>query len=64
MDHTPKKIRGRWSAVNNINMATFSGGAAIGGILIEALGYRECFLVMSTAAAVSILFWLPLANVP
>eukprot|EP00322_Chrysochromulina_rotalis_P029730 CAMPEP_0115875940 /NCGR_PEP_ID=MMETSP0287-20121206/25380_1 /TAXON_ID=412157 /ORGANISM="Chrysochromulina rotalis, Strain UIO044" /LENGTH=140 /DNA_ID=CAMNT_0003331267 /DNA_START=419 /DNA_END=841 /DNA_ORIENTATION=+ len=64
MDHTPKKIRGRWSAISNINMATFSGGAAVGGLLIELVGYRETFLVMSLSFAASTLLWLPLANAP
>jgi MFS family permease len=38
MDHVPSCERGKWSAVESINMFSWSGSAAIGGLIIAKMG--------------------------
>lgn len=38
MDNVPKEERGKWSALESVNMFSWSGSAAIGGILVGMKG--------------------------
>ncbi|EER02104.1 conserved hypothetical protein [Perkinsus marinus ATCC 50983] len=45
MDHTPQKHRGKVNAVDMVRMFSWSGSAAIGGLLVDHWGYRFNFVV-------------------
>ncbi|KAF4674104.1 hypothetical protein FOL46_005808 [Perkinsus olseni] len=45
MDHTPRKDRGKVNAVDMVRMFSWSGSAAIGGLLVDHWGYRFNFIV-------------------
>ena len=38
MDHVPKEERGKWSALESVNMFSWAGSAALGGILVDLEG--------------------------
>mmetsp|Transcript_1736 Transcript_1736/g.2403 ORF Transcript_1736/g.2403 Transcript_1736/m.2403 type:complete len:576 (-) Transcript_1736:146-1873(-) len=38
MDHVPKHERGKWSALESVNMVSWSGSAALGGALVKFEG--------------------------
>ena len=38
MDSVPKNERGRWSALESVNVLSWSGSAVIGGLLVGAMG--------------------------
>ena len=57
MEFVPKRSRAKWAAADSVRAFSWSGSAALGGVLIEAYGYRVTFLV---TAAVKFLSWLPL----
>ncbi|OLQ13160.1 hypothetical protein AK812_SmicGene2872 [Symbiodinium microadriaticum] len=45
MDYALPKHRGRWAAVSSLNRATWAGSAAVGGVLVDQLGFRASFAV-------------------
>jgi MFS family permease len=51
MDLVPKKQRGRWNSLENLTSFTWTGSAALGGVLVDRFGYRFTFLI--TAALYS-----------
>ena len=63
MDHTAKKSRGRWNAVESVNRGTWAGSAAIGAFLVHDYGYGAAFLVSAafTGASVVVLSGLLVA---
>jgi hypothetical protein len=42
-DIVPKDQRGRWNALETVNAATWSGSAAVGGLLVDTYGYVPNF---------------------
>ncbi|GFH54408.1 MFS general substrate transporter [Chaetoceros tenuissimus] len=38
MDHVPKEERAKWSALESVNMFSWSGSAALGGFLVDSEG--------------------------
>lgn len=40
MDNVPKRNRGKWNSMNDIQASFWSGTAAIGGWLVQQQGYR------------------------
>ena len=62
MDHTPKKSRGRWNAVDSLQSSVWAGTAAAGGFVIHAYGYRAALAVMSGGFICATLAFAPLAN--
>ena len=50
--------RALWSAADNVRTFSWSGSAALGGLLIAAIGYRGTFIVTS---AIKVLSMVPLA---
>lgn len=47
MDNVPAKERGKWSALESVNMFSWSGSAAIGGILVAEKGIVFNFCITS-----------------
>lgn len=45
MDHVPKEDRGKWASLESVSMVSWSGSAALGGILVESHGilFNFCF---------------------
>lgn len=56
----PKRHRGKVNAVDSVKMFSWSGSAALGGILVERLGFEGTFLV---TAAIKLTAILPLLGV-
>lgn len=57
MDHVPKTERAQWSALETLNMFSWSGSAALGGILVDSNGILFNFCV---TASLQFLATLPL----
>jgi predicted MFS family arabinose efflux permease len=57
MDAVPKSERGKWSALESVNMFSWSGSAAIGGLLV---GYKGIIFNFIVTASVQFLATLPL----
>lgn len=47
MDYVPKDIRARWNALEGLSVFSWSGSAVLGGYIIDAYGYRTCFIITS-----------------
>lgn len=47
MDAVEKKSRAKWNSLESITRFTWSGSAALGGVMVTKYGYRFCFLVTS-----------------
>ncbi|KAF4044091.1 hypothetical protein GN244_ATG03546 [Phytophthora infestans] len=65
MDYVPKNIRARWNALEGLSVFSWSGSAVLGGFLIDAYGYRMCFIITSLVycAGLSLeMFLLPLTK--
>ena len=45
MDHVPKDERAKWASLESVSMVSWSGSAALGGILVDAEGilFNFCF---------------------
>lgn len=45
MDHVPKEERAKWASLESVSMVSWSGSAALGGILVDAEGilFNFCF---------------------
>ena len=56
-DYTPKAQRARWAATMQIQQVGWSGSAALGGLIVEHLGYLSVFTI-TTAVHVTSLFAL------
>ena len=58
MDHTPKKSRGRWNALETLNRATFAGSASLGGALVGYggdLGWELAYVTGASMTGASVL---------
>eukprot|EP00474_Spongospora_subterranea_P002949 CRZ03407.1 hypothetical protein [Spongospora subterranea] len=44
MDIIPKKRRGYWNSLESVTVFSWTGSAAIGGIIVDHWGYRVCFV--------------------
>jgi hypothetical protein len=60
MDHTPKKSRGRWNALETLNRATFAGSASLGGYLVGTgatgdLGWELAYVTGASLTGASVL---------
>ena len=65
MDAVPKAQRVRWNSLESITRLTWSGSAALGGVLIDALGYRQTFLITAIVYTISttpLLLLLPIVD--
>ena len=57
MDHVPPSERGRWAALESLNMFSWSGSAALGGYLVGMIGMVPLFC---TTAVIQFLATFPL----
>lgn len=55
MDFVPKKQRARWNSLEGLTRFSWAGSAVLGGFLVEAHGYRFCFLATSAVYAAGVL---------
>ncbi|SPQ93862.1 unnamed protein product (mitochondrion) [Plasmodiophora brassicae] len=55
MDIIPKKSRGTWNSLESVTIFSWTGSAAIGGIVVDQWGYRTCFLATAALYAISCL---------
>ena len=60
MDHVPKEERAKWSALESVNMFSWSGSAVVGGFLVDAEGILFNF---SVTTALQLLATIPLVLV-
>ena len=60
MDHVPKEERAKWASLESVNMVSWSGSAALGGILVESHGilFNFCFTAGLQLIATGPLFFL------
>ena len=59
-DYIRKSNRSKWNALESLNLFSWSGSAALGGVLIDAVGYRNTFRVTAVLQTLSILCVVPL----
>jgi MFS family permease len=65
MDFVPRRHRGKVNGLDSIRTFSWSGSAAVGGFLIERIGFRHTFLVTACIKAAAFLPLFPLlAYVP
>ena len=63
MDHTPKGARGRWNAVESLQVAIWSGAAVVSGLVIHDFGYAVVFWAMAVGFVAATLVWVPLRSI-
>lgn len=57
MDYVPKHHRGKVNALDSVRTLSWSGSAALGGLLIQAYGFQTTFLI---TAVIKLASWIPL----
>jgi hypothetical protein len=62
MDCVPESSRGRWNSWESVTGFTWSGSAALGGLLIDRYSYRVCFVVTALIYSVASLPLLLIAS--
>ena len=62
MDHTPKKSRGRWNAVEALMGSVWAVATMVGGFVIHEHGYRAALWIMSVGFILATGFFVPLAR--
>lgn len=63
MDNVPKEERGKWSALESVNMFSWSGSAALGGVLVGAVGILPLFGITASIQLLATLVLVPLFSV-
>jgi predicted MFS family arabinose efflux permease len=58
MDHVPSHERGKWSSLESVNSFSWSGSAALGGILVRMFGIQPLFVVTALVQFISSLIVL------
>jgi len=59
-DFIPSSRRGRWNAVHSLTGMTWTGSAALGGVLCDRYGYGQTFIITAGLYVLAATFWLPL----
>eukprot|EP00929_Paragymnodinium_shiwhaense_P044277 TRINITY_DN22717_c0_g1_i2.p1 TRINITY_DN22717_c0_g1~~TRINITY_DN22717_c0_g1_i2.p1 ORF type:complete len:496 (+),score=71.10 TRINITY_DN22717_c0_g1_i2:77-1564(+) len=59
-DSIPTSQRGRWNAVHSLTSITWTGSAALGGVLCDRYGYGQTFIFTAGLYSVAALLWVPL----
>ena len=54
-DYVSKKRRAKWNGLESVNIFSWSGSAALGGVLIDTIGYRGTFLITAAMQGTSAL---------
>ena len=60
-DYVAKANRGKWNSLESINLFGWSGSAALGGWLIDVIGYRHTFLITAALQLCAAVCIAPLA---
>jgi hypothetical protein len=60
MDVVEKRHRGKWSALENVSSFTWTGSAALGGVLVDKLSFDDTFRITGGLFILSTLMLLPL----
>ena len=60
MDVVDKRARGRWSAMENLTSATWTGSAALGGVLLERYGFQQLYFVTGCIYVASVILLVPI----
>ena len=60
MDVVEKRARGRWSALENLTSATWTGSAALGGYLLGRVGFLRLYLITGSIYVAAVLLLVPL----
>jgi MFS family permease len=60
MDVVEKRHRGKWSALENVSSFTWTGSAALGGVLVDKLSFDDTFRITGGLFVLSTLMLLPL----
>lgn len=63
MDNVPSHERGKWSALESVNMFSWSGSAALGGVLVGLFGIVRLFAITAVIQLVSSLVVMMLFEV-
>ena len=66
MDNVPKGERAKWSALESLNMFSWSGSAALGGILVAYKGIIFNFYItalLQLLATIPLIVVFPLDNI-
>jgi len=56
MDNVPSDERGKWAALESVNMFSWSGSAALGGVLVHIVGILTLFRITALTQFLSSLF--------
>jgi len=59
-DFIPSAKRGRWNAVHSLTGMTWTGSAAVGGVLCDRYGYGNTFVFTAGIYLLASSFWLPI----
>jgi MFS family permease len=60
MDNVPSDERGKWSALESVNMFSWSGSAALGGAIVGIVGIVPLFMVTASVQLISTMFLVSL----
>lgn len=55
MDFVAKEYRARWNSLEGLSMFSWAGSAVLGGFVVDAYGYRVCFLVAAVVYTCGVL---------
>ncbi|KAL1514525.1 hypothetical protein AB1Y20_003623 [Prymnesium parvum] len=61
-DYVPKRNRGKWNALESVNLFSWSGSALLGGYLSTEISYKNTFLITSGMQFCSVACLLPLIS--
>lgn len=59
-DAVPSSRRGRWNAIHSMTGMTWTGSAALGGVLCDRYGYGQTFIFTAILYLIATCFWIPL----
>ena len=59
-DYVTRQNRGKWNALESVNLFSWSGSSILGGHLITMYGFNTAFFITAVLQAVSIACLLPL----
>lgn len=60
MDHVDKKDRGKWNSVESLNSTVWTLSAALGGYLVDQVGYRDIYFITASVYTFAVILLIPL----
>lgn len=61
-DFVPSDKRGRWNAFHSLTGMTWTGSAALGGVLCDRYGYGKTFMITAGLYCLAGSLWIPLVR--